>query len=135
MEAEDRYLSQRSMKDADKYLSRINMETVNKYLPQLDLKFCESVNVLSVTALKSYIGDLEAKIRGQSDSFGDCIISSCVEDCPDSDTHIDLSQEIARINFDINRIRLSLLRIGKGLSFVHQYKSEFIHLEEHKCTY
>ena len=61
----DRYLSQRSLKDADRYFTQIDVETVNQYLPQLDLK-CG----MSVISLRSYIWDLEARIKGQSGSFG-----------------------------------------------------------------
>ena len=136
-EHEERYLSQGGIPKADRYLSQINFKAADEFLTQectqtdmdtvyqyLGQNFDDHLSSLDLSSLRSKVRDLKARIKEQSDSFGDCTTVFCVKDCPelcvkDCPEHLDhfqLGEDIQQVNSDINLIRLTLFMIREGLS-------------------
>ena len=127
---EDRYLSQRGIPYAGRYLSQVSFKAADKHLAQectqtdvdtvnqyLDVNFDNHLRCgSSKVSLRSDVWDLEARIKEQSGNFGDCTTILCVEDCPEFGNHGQIRDNIARVNRDINLIRLTLFKVRKGLS-------------------
>ena len=128
-EHEERYLSQRGIPKADRYLSQINFKAADEFLTQectqtdmdtvyqyLGQNFDDHLSSLDLSSLRSKVRDLKARIKEQSDSFGDCTTVLCVKDCPENWDHFQLGEDIQEVNSDINLIRLTLFMIREGLS-------------------